>query len=87
MSESYMYDDGTINPYMLMNNSSYIAGQTSKKSLKDIAELYGWQYIDVDKLSGITPFNVVPTFNDYNNVHMKKDGYTRSAECIAKYIK
>ena len=70
-----------------MKSSSYKGGQTSKKSIKDIAELFGWQYIDVDKLCGISPFNVTPTFNDYNNVHMKKDGYRFSAECIAKYIK
>ena len=43
--------------------------------------------IDVDKLCGITPFNVTPTFNNYNDVHMKSDGYRVSAECIAKYIK
>ena len=87
MQEDYIYEDGSVNPYDLMKSSSYKGGQISKKSIKDIAELFGWQYIDVDKLCGITPFNVTPTFNDYNNVHMKKDGYRVSAECIAKYIK
>ena len=87
MKEEYKYADNSVNPYDLIKSSSYQAGQTSKKSIKDIAELFGWQYIDVDKLCGITPFNVTPTFNDYNNVHMKKDGYRVSAECIAKYIK
>ena len=87
IQEDYIYEDGSVNPYDLMKSSSYKGGQISKKSIKDIAELFGWQYIDVDKLCGITPFNVTPTFNDYNNVHMKKDGYRVSAECIAKYIK
>lgn len=87
MKEEYKYANGSVNPYDLMKSSSYKNGQISKKSIKDIAELFGWQYIDVDKLCGITPFNVTPTFNDYNNVHMKKDGYRVSAECIAKYIK
>ena len=87
MQKDYIYEDGSVNPYDLMKNSSYKYGQISKKSIKDIAELFGWQYIDVDKLCGITPFNVTPTFNNYNNVHMKKDGYRVSAECIAKYIK
>lgn len=87
MQEDYIYEDGSVNPYDLMKSSSYIGGQTSKESIKNIAELFGWQYIDVDKLCGITPFNVTPTFNDYNNVHMKRDGYRVSAECIAKYIK
>lgn len=87
MKEDYVYPDGTINPYSLIKGSNYIQGQISKQSIKDIAEIFGWQYIDVDKLCGITPFNVTPTFNDYNNVHMKKDGYRISAECIAKYIK
>ena len=87
MKEEYKYADDSVNPYDLVKSSSYKAGQNSKKSIKDIAELFGWQYIDVDKLCGITPFNVTPTFNDYNNVHMKKDGYRVSAECIAKYIK
>ena len=87
MKESYVYADGTVNPYSLLNSSDYKNGQKSKQSIKDIAELFGWQFIDVDKLCGITPFNVTPTFNDYNNVHMKTDGYRISAECIAKYIK
>lgn len=87
MKEEYKYADKSVNPYDLMKSSSYKGGQTSKKSIKNIAELFGWQYIDVDKLCGITPFNVTPTFNNYNNVHMKKDGYRVSAECIAKYIK
>lgn len=87
MKENHVYEDGFTNPYDLFKSNSYKSGQTSKKSMKDIAELFGWQYIDVDKLCGITPFNLVPTFNDYNNVHMKKDGYRRSAECIANYIK
>ena len=87
MKEEYKYANGSVNPYDLMKSSSYKNGQISKKSIKDIAELFGWQYIDVDKLCGITPFNVTPTFNNYNNVHMKKDGYRVSAECIAKYIK
>lgn len=87
MKEEYKYANGSVNPYNLMKSSSYKYGQISKKSIKDIAELFGWQYIDVDKLCGITPFNVTPTFNNYNNVHMEKDGYRVSAECIAKYIK
>jgi len=61
---SYVYPDGTINPYSLFKNNSYIYGQYSKKGLKNIAELFGGQYIDVDKLSGINPFNIVPTFNN-----------------------
>ena len=87
MQKDYIYEDGSVNPYAILKSSSYISGQTSKESIKNIAELFGWQYIDVDKLCGITPFNVTPTFNDYNNVHMKRDGYRVSAECIAKYIK
>lgn len=87
MKEEYKYADDSVNPYDLIKSPSYKGGQISKKSIKDIAELFGWQYIDVDKLCGITPFNVTPTFNNYNNVHMKRDGYRFSAECIAKYIK
>jgi len=84
---SYVYPDGTINPYSLFKNNSYIYGQYSKKGLKNIAELFGGQYIDVDKLSGINPFNIVPTFNNYNDVHMKQEGYLRSLEVIVNNIK
>lgn len=87
MQEDYVYEDGSINPYELFNNSSYKGGQRSKESIKNIAELFGWQFIDADKLCGITPFNVCTTFNDYNNVHMKTAGYKALAECIANYIK
>lgn len=87
MSEKYIYPDGSVNPYDLFKSDSYKSGQISKESIKNIAEIFGWQYIDVDKLSGITPFNVTPTFNSYNNVHMEDAGYTRSAEIIARYVK
>lgn len=87
MQKDYIYEDGSVNPYVFLNSDSYKYGQISKKSTKDIAELFGWQYIDVDKLCGITPFNVSPTFNNYNDVHMGSEGYRVSAECIAKYIK
>ena len=59
----------------------------SKQLTKKFAETFNYQYIDIGALCGITPYNMYPTFYNYNNVHMKEAGYHRWAECIANYIK
>lgn len=52
----------------------------------EVCELYGLQYLDMTKLSGITLFNF-STFYNENNVHPKEAGDIRFGETIFKHTK
>jgi len=87
LSATDVYEDGSINPYLFLNSTSYKGGQNSKKATKNVSELIGGQYIDVDKLCGTNVFNAVPTFNNYNDVHPKQAGYIQAVDCIVRNVK
>ena len=82
-----VFADGTINAEAIFSSQSYTDAKLSKQLTKKFAETFNYQYIDIGALCGITPYNMYPTFYNYNNVHMKEAGYHRWAQCIANYIK
>jgi hypothetical protein len=84
---SYVYADGSVNPYGMMNGSSYTGGTKSRKSTKDFANLFGQQYIEINDTDGVSAFNVYPTFNSLNDVHCNATGYQLWAEIVSKNIK
>ena len=85
--EDSVFADGTINAEAIFSSQSHTDAKVSKQLTKKFAETFNYQYIDIGDLCGITPYNMYPTFYNYNNVHMKEAGYHRWAECIANYIK
>ena len=85
--EDSVFADGTINAEAIFSSQSHKDAKVSKQLTKKFAETFNYQYIDIGALCGITPYNMYPTFYNYNNVHMKEAGYHRWAECIANYIK
>lgn len=82
-----VYSDGSINANAILNSSSNTNGLISKEICKNFANDFNLQFIDIDKLCGITPYNMYPTYYDYNNVHLKEAGYHLWAECIANNVK
>lgn len=85
--EDTIYTDGSINANAILNSSSQTQGLVSKEICRNFAEDFNLQFIDVDKLCGITPYNMYPTYYEYNNVHLKEAGYHLWAECIARNVK
>ena len=82
-----VFSDGTINCDKILNSTSAKQGVTSWEISKDFAEKFKLQFIDIDHLCGITPYNMYPTYYNYNDVHLKGVGYNKWAECIANNIK
>lgn len=82
-----VFADGTINCDKILNSNAAKQGITSWEISKDFAEKFKLQFIDIDHLCGITPYNMYPTYYNYNDVHLKAAGYNKWAECIANNIK
>lgn len=82
-----VFTDGTINCDKILNSNAAKQGITSWEISKDFAEKFKLQFIDIDHLCGITPYNMYPTYYNYNDVHLKEAGYNKWAECIAYNIK
>ena len=87
IKSSYVYADGSVNPWDVFNDNSYKQGVNSNISISRIAEIFGHQNIDAVGLYNITPFNAYPLYYDLNNAHMHQNGYFRLAECVARNIK
>lgn len=82
-----LYSDGTINPYAILNSTTALSGKRSKLSSKLLADKYDLQYIDLEQLCGITPYNMYSEgFYRYNDIHPNAKGYQLWAECISLYV-
>ena len=59
--------------------------RTKNEAIKEIANYYGVQIIDLWNKSGITPYNASSNYHDW--LHPNKYGYRRMAECIYRHLK
>ena len=55
------------------------------EAIKEIAQYYGAQVIDLWNQSGVTPYNAASLYNDW--LHPNQYGYRRLAECVYRYLK
>jgi hypothetical protein len=67
------------------NDEEYKKNRERQQKMKEIAEYYHIECIDVDAECGITPKNFTQFYN-FNNVHPKAAGYKRWGEVIGRYI-
>lgn len=59
--------------------------RTKNEAIKEIAEYYGVNVIDLWNKSGITPLNARSHYHDW--LHPNQYGYRRLAECIYRHLK
>ena len=59
--------------------------RAKNEAIKEIAEYYGVQVIDLWSKSGITPYNANSHYSDW--LHPNQYGYRRMAECVYRHIK
>lgn len=83
--ETYKNDNGTFNHYEF-NNTNYQVWQKEFFELENqLCKLYHIPFLDVANNCGINLSNFLNYYNA-NDVHPKKEGYYKFAECIAKMI-
>ena len=83
--ETYKNDNGTFNNYEF-NNTNYQVWQKEFFELENqLCKLYHIPFLDVANNCGINLSNFLNYYN-VNDVHPKKEGYYKFAECIAKMI-
>lgn len=59
--------------------------RAKNEAIKEIADYYGVQVIDLWNKSGVTPYNAKSHYHDW--LHPNQYGYRRLAECVYRHIK
>lgn len=80
---NYLRADGT--PDIDAFNASDTGYQTLCSRQKAVCDLYNIRYVDLNKKSGITLYNLLTYYNE-NNVHPKTAGYEKWGEMIYKML-
>ena len=79
------YADGNINCNAIKNTKMYAFAVGANTGLKNVAEFYSVQFIDVEKLCGFNPNNWSTYYNS-NDGHCKPIGYERIADVLANSV-